>query len=110
MPCLRRAALGGCFLSSCTFSPKEQRDEPNIDRLIARRNWGPISETGAFIYEVKRPLQMICAGISAARHNRNACMSTVSAPEELIGGKSDGRFESAPIRLCSRDRMIRTKN
>ena len=57
-----------------------------IDWLPAKETWA-ISETDAwFLRGIKQLLQMIRAGIPAARHIRNACMST--APPGRIGLKS----------------------
>ena len=60
-----------------------------IDWLPAKRHLDHLRDRRlvlATLRGIKRPVQMIRAGIPAARHNRNACMST--APPGRIGVKS----------------------
>ena len=60
-----------------------------IDWLPAKKHLDHLRDRRlvvATLRGIKRPVQMIRAGIPAARHNRNACMST--APPGRIGVKS----------------------
>lgn len=78
-----RAALPEYFLVRCRVDQSLLTGYPQRDHLDHLRDRRLVLAT---LRGIKRPVQMIRAGIPAARHNRNACMST--APPGRIGVKS----------------------